>query len=133
MVMYLHHLPHSKKNVPVMIPDPVALIKDIRLLVVTHKDDCPNRACNGKYVLRWNETDDVEGGKRGRKTKAPGQIPKPSGLVTNSIIFRWLFTKHIKVCVTVDYFTASWDLHAWRDTPDGILVSLKLQKQCSTR
>jgi len=78
MVMYLHHLPHSKKNVPVMIPDPVALIKDIRLLVVTHKDDCPNRACNGKYVLRWNETDDVEGGKRGRKTKAPGQIPKPS-------------------------------------------------------
>ena len=25
IVMYLHHLPHSKKNVPIMLPDPVSV------------------------------------------------------------------------------------------------------------
>ena len=25
IVMYLHHLPHSKKNVPIMLPDPVTV------------------------------------------------------------------------------------------------------------
>ena len=33
-VMYLHHLPASKKNVPLMLPDPIAVIKDIRQLVL---------------------------------------------------------------------------------------------------
>ena len=51
MVMYLHHLPHSKKNVPMMIPDPVALIKDVRSLVLGHKDDCPERAITGKHIF----------------------------------------------------------------------------------
>jgi F-box/leucine-rich repeat protein 10/11 len=27
VVMYLHYLPPSKKNVPILIPDPIALIK----------------------------------------------------------------------------------------------------------
>jgi hypothetical protein len=27
IVMYLHHLPHSKKNVPIMLPDPVSVSK----------------------------------------------------------------------------------------------------------
>ena len=28
IVMYLHHLPHSKKNVPIMLPDPVSVSKN---------------------------------------------------------------------------------------------------------
>ena len=29
IVMYLHHLPHSKKNVPIMLPDPVSVSANI--------------------------------------------------------------------------------------------------------
>ena len=82
IVMYLHHLPHSKKNVPVMLPDPISVIKDIRTLVLSHKDDCPEKAINGKYVLRWTESDDVDGNsKRPRKSlpkiQTPGERKKP--------------------------------------------------------
>ena len=34
-----------------MIPEPVALIKDIRSLVLGHKDDCPEKAITGKPFL----------------------------------------------------------------------------------
>ena len=43
IVMYLHHLPHSKKNVPIMLPDPISVIKDVRTLVLDHRDDCPEQ------------------------------------------------------------------------------------------
>ena len=33
IVMYLHHLPHSKKNVPIMLPDPVS-VSNLKLLVI---------------------------------------------------------------------------------------------------
>jgi len=66
-VMYLHHLPSSKKNVPLMLPDPIAVIKDIRQLVIDHKDDIPDDSVTGKYVLRWTESDDVDHPKRPRK------------------------------------------------------------------
>jgi len=71
VVMYLHHLPASKKNVPLMLPDPIAVIKDIRQLVLDHKDDNKELAITGKYVLRWNESDDVDHIKKPRK-----HIPK---------------------------------------------------------
>merc|ERR1719511_583878 len=64
VVMYLHHLPASKKNVPLMLPDPIAVIKDIRQLVLDHKDDNKELAITGKYVLRWNELDDVDNVKK---------------------------------------------------------------------
>ena len=67
-VMYLHHLPASKKNVPLMLPDPIAVIKDIRQLVIDHQGDDPSSATNGKYVLRWTESDDVDNPKRSRKS-----------------------------------------------------------------
>lgn len=67
-VMYLHYLPASKKNVPLMLPDPIAVIKDIRQLVIDHKDDNPEMAVSGKYVLRWTESDDVDHPKRPRKS-----------------------------------------------------------------
>ena len=71
VVMYLHHLPSSKKNVPLMLPDPIAVIKDIRQLVLDHKDDNQDFAITGKYVLRWTENDDVDNMKHRRKS-----IPK---------------------------------------------------------
>merc|ERR1719384_1540412 len=74
VVMYLHHLPASKKNVPLMLPDPIGVIKDIRQLVLEHKDDNKELAITGKYVLRWNESDDVDHVKKPRK-----HIPKMVG------------------------------------------------------
>jgi F-box/leucine-rich repeat protein 10/11 len=71
VVMYLHHLPASKKNVPLMLPDPITVIKDVRQLVVDHKDDSPDMAVTGKYVLRWTDNDDVDLVKKSRKS-----IPK---------------------------------------------------------
>jgi len=40
IIMYLHSLSASKKNVPVLLPDPIAVVKDIRTIVLSHKDDC---------------------------------------------------------------------------------------------
>jgi F-box/leucine-rich repeat protein 10/11 len=60
IIMYLHHLASSKKNVPMMLPDPISVVKDIRAIVLKHKDDCPDQAVTGKYVLRWSENDDIK-------------------------------------------------------------------------
>ena len=43
IIMYLHHLPSSKKNVPLMLPDPIGVVKDVRDIVIKHKDDCPEQ------------------------------------------------------------------------------------------
>jgi hypothetical protein len=41
--------------------------------VLEHKDDCPDAAITGKYILRWTENDDVDSGvKKFRKNKADG-------------------------------------------------------------
>jgi len=72
-VMYLHHLPASKKNVPLMLPDPIAVIKDIRQLVLDHKEDVLEDSVTGKYVLRWTESDDVDNPKRHRKSLSKNQ------------------------------------------------------------
>ncbi len=60
IIMYLHNLPTSKKKVPIMLPDPIAVVKDVRTLVLAHKDDCPDRAITGKCILRWSEQDDFK-------------------------------------------------------------------------
>ena len=45
-------------------------LQDIRNLVIEHKDDCPDAAVTGKYILRWSENDDVDSVfKRARKLK----------------------------------------------------------------
>lgn len=51
IVTYLHSLPINKKNVPDLIVDPVALIKDVRTLVEQHRYDSPDSAVNGRPVL----------------------------------------------------------------------------------
>lgn len=61
-----------------MLPDPVSVIKDIRQLVLDHKDDNKDQAITGKYILRWNETDDVDHVKKPRKhvPKVPSEQRK---------------------------------------------------------
>lgn len=49
--MYLYDLPSHKKNVPELIKDPVALIKDVRNLVERHCKDSPELAITGEPVL----------------------------------------------------------------------------------
>ncbi|XP_055635307.1 jmjC domain-containing histone demethylation protein 1 isoform X2 [Toxorhynchites rutilus septentrionalis] len=51
IVMYLYDLPPQKKNVPDLIKDPVALIKDVRTLVERHCKDNPEQAITGAPVL----------------------------------------------------------------------------------
>lgn len=51
IVMYLHSLPSTKKNVPDLIRDPVALIHDVRCLVEQHRHDNPEAAVTGNPVL----------------------------------------------------------------------------------
>lgn len=53
IVMFIHALPVTRKNVPSLIADPVSLIKDIRTIVETHKQDDPEQAVSGKPLLFW--------------------------------------------------------------------------------
>lgn len=52
IVLYLYDLPQNKKNVPDLIKDPVALIKDVRTLVERHCKDDNQLAISGIAVLR---------------------------------------------------------------------------------
>ncbi|BES92321.1 jmjC domain-containing histone demethylation protein [Nesidiocoris tenuis] len=51
IVTYLHKLPNTKKNIPDLITDPVALIKDIRTLVEQHRHDLPDRSITGFPII----------------------------------------------------------------------------------
>lgn len=51
IVMFLYDLPPHKKNVPDLIRDPVALIKDVRTLVERHCKDSPEQAITGRPIL----------------------------------------------------------------------------------
>lgn len=53
IVMYLHALPTSKKCVPELITDPIALIRDVRTVVEQHRYDKPELAKTCKPVLEW--------------------------------------------------------------------------------
>ena len=53
--MYLHSLPTSKKSVPELIKDPIALIRDVRTVVEQHRYDNPELAVTDKPVMDWWE------------------------------------------------------------------------------
>jgi len=53
IVMFIHALPVTRKNVPSLIVDPVSVIKDLRNIVETHKQDEPSKAVTGKPLLYW--------------------------------------------------------------------------------
>jgi hypothetical protein len=70
-------------NFCISLPHLLFRFQDIRNLVLEHKDDCPEAAITGKYILRWTENDDVDSGtsKRIRKLKEGGNASQlgPSG------------------------------------------------------
>ena len=51
--MYIHALPVSKKYVPPALRNPVNLIRDIRTIVNSHKEDTVEQATTGKQLLFW--------------------------------------------------------------------------------
>jgi len=53
IVMFIHALPVTRKSVPRLIKDPVGLIRDIRTIVESHKNDSGERAVTGKPLLYW--------------------------------------------------------------------------------
>jgi len=72
IVMYLYQKPAELRSVPDIIPDPAKLIAAVKNLVMDHKDDCPEKAITGKYILRWTKKDNVE-----TDFKMKRLIPKP--------------------------------------------------------
>merc|ERR1719192_3270847 len=53
IVMYIHALAVSKKNVPPLIPEPIELVRDIRVVVDEHKGDEHELAVTGVPLLHW--------------------------------------------------------------------------------
>ena len=53
IVMFIHALPVTRKSVPPLLQDAVSLIKDIRTIVDSHKDDILERSLTGKPLLYW--------------------------------------------------------------------------------
>ena len=53
IVIFIHALPVTRKSVPSLLPNPVALITDIRTIVETHKDDSLVQSVTGKPLLYW--------------------------------------------------------------------------------
>ena len=53
IVMYIHALAVSKKNVPPLLKEPINLVRDIKLVVESHKNDDPANAVTGQPLLYW--------------------------------------------------------------------------------
>ena len=50
IVMYIHALPVSKKNVPPIIKQPINLVRDVKVVVEEHKNDNQDKAITGILV-----------------------------------------------------------------------------------
>ena len=50
---FLVNLLLSKKSVPDLIADPIALIRDVRTVVERHRHDAVANALTGEPVLKW--------------------------------------------------------------------------------
>lgn len=53
IIMYIHALPVSKKNVPPILRQPINLVRDVRIVVNEHKEDSIENAITGKPLLFW--------------------------------------------------------------------------------
>jgi len=54
IVMYIHALAVSKKNVPPLLKEPINLVRDIKKVVEKHKNDDPALAVTGQPMLFWS-------------------------------------------------------------------------------
>ena len=53
IVMYIHALAVSKKNVPPLLKEPINLVRDIKHVVEAHKNDDAAKAVTGQPLLHW--------------------------------------------------------------------------------
>lgn len=51
--MFIDALHVTRKSVPKLIKDPVGLIRDIRTIVESHKNDSGEKSVNGKSLCFW--------------------------------------------------------------------------------
>ena len=60
IVLYLHSLPPTRKNVPDVLANPVALIQDVRTLVEQHRNDQTHLAITGVPVIGLSPTPKIK-------------------------------------------------------------------------
>ena len=72
IVMFIHALPVTRKSVPPLIKTAVELIKDVRTIVETHKDDSPDKCVTGKPLLYWSGKGDKKKHKSAVKRDSEG-------------------------------------------------------------
>jgi len=70
IVMYIHALAVTKKNVPPLLKEPINLVRDIKLLVEKHKNDDPALAVTGQPMLFWSGIRDSDKTYNSSKMKA---------------------------------------------------------------
>ena len=66
---------------PDILPHPEQLIAGIRQIVHEHKDDCPEAAVTGKYVLRWTKKDAADT----EDYRMKKLIPKPKRKIAKNL------------------------------------------------
>lgn len=84
IVMYIHALAVSKKNVPPLIPEPIELVRDIRVVVDEHKGDEHELAVTGVPLLHWPGIKSDPGFMRVHKVPKPTKKEKLPFLVTKN-------------------------------------------------
>ena len=87
IVMYIHALPVSKKNVPFLLKNPVNLVRDIRIVVNEHREDTLEDAVTGRQLLYWPGIPDDKGisvrnPRSGKLSKKSSSGKDPFGNVT---------------------------------------------------
>ena len=84
IVMYIHALAVSKKNVPPLIPEPIELVRDIRVVVDEHKGDEHELAVTGVPLLHWPGIKSDPGFMRVHKVPKPTKKEKLPFLVSKN-------------------------------------------------
>ncbi|KAF2358871.1 Zinc finger CXXC-type [Trinorchestia longiramus] len=79
IVMYLHSLPNTRKNVPDLVADPVPLIQDVKTLVEVHRFDRPELAMTSKPVLEWWQRDPMRFGIKRTSSDGQSGVKRPRG------------------------------------------------------
>ena len=73
IIMYIHALPISKKNIPLLLRHPIDLVRDIRTVVDDHKNDTIENATTGKPMLYWPGIKDDHNATHRRTNKGEGK------------------------------------------------------------
>jgi len=101
IVMYIHALAVSKKAVPSLIPEPINLVRDVRVVVDTHKTDDADLAVTGKPLLYWPGIRDDPGYMRMAGSHKPKKFTPPAKRASNGRADR-VACKICQACISPD-------------------------------